>query len=92
LPKHFDFLLPWAGMEKAVDRTDNPADVKAAEEMAKLFDLLKADNPANDEKSTHSLNVFLSRLLFCFFAEDTGIFDDKLFSNSIESHTSKDGG
>jgi len=91
LPKHFDFLLPWAGMEKAVDRTDNPADVKAAEEMAKLFDLLKADNPASDEKSTHSLNVFLSRLLFCFFAEDTGIFDDKLFSNSIESHTSKDG-
>lgn len=91
LPKHFDFLLPWAGMEKAVDRTDNPADVKAAEEMAKLFDLLKADNPANDEKSTHSLNVFLSRLLFCFFAEDTGIFDDKLFSNSVESHTSKDG-
>jgi hypothetical protein len=91
LQKNFDFFLPWAGMEKAQNATDNPADVKAAEKMAKLFDLIKADNPASDAKSVHSLNVFLSRLLFCFFAEDTGIFTDKLFSNSVESHTSKDG-
>jgi hypothetical protein len=91
LQRNFDFFLPWAGMEKAQNATDNPADVKAAEKMAKLFDLIKADNPASDAKSVHSLNVFLSRLLFCFFAEDTGIFADKLFSNSVESHTSKDG-
>lgn len=40
LGKHFDFFLPWAGMEKAVYQGDNPADVKAAEKMAKLFDFL----------------------------------------------------
>jgi len=45
--------------------------VKAAEKMAKLFDLLRNDNPADDAGSVHALNVFLSRLLFCFFAEDT---------------------
>jgi hypothetical protein len=91
LPKHFDFFLPWAGMEKASHVPDNPADVKAAEKMAKLFDLIKADNPSTDPKAIHSLNVFLSRLLFCYFAEDTGIFEEKLFTNKIQSQTSTDG-
>ena len=95
LGKHFDFFLPWAGMEKAVYQGDNPADVKAAEKMAKLFDLIKADNfneeNKNDTAALHSLNVFLTRLLFCFFAEDTGIFTDNQFSSELESHTKADG-
>ena len=95
LGKHFDFFLPWAGMEKAVYQGDNPADVKAAEKMAKLFDLIKADNFSeknkNDTAALHSLNVFLTRLLFCFFAEDTGIFTDNQFSGELESHTKADG-
>ena len=95
LGKHFDFFLPWAGMEKAVYQGDNPADVKAAEKMAKLFDLIKADNfneeNKNDTAALHSLNVFLTRLLFCFFAEDTGIFADNQFSAELESHTKVDG-
>ncbi|WP_201617323.1 class I SAM-dependent DNA methyltransferase [Psychrobacter immobilis] len=95
LGKHFDFFLPWAGMEKAVYQGDNPADVKAAEKMAKLFDLIKADNFSeenkNDTAALHSLNVFLTRLLFCFFAEDTGIFKDNQFSAELESHTKADG-
>jgi len=95
LGKHFDFFLPWAGMEKAVYQGDNPADVKAAEKMARLFDLIKADNFSeenkNDTASLHNLNVFLTRLLFCFFAEDTGIFTDNQFSAELESHTKADG-
>ena len=71
---------------------DNPADVKAAEKMAKLFDFdYKADNfneeNKNDTAALHGLNVFLTRLLFCFFAEDTGIFTDNQFSSELESHT-----
>lgn len=95
LGKHFDFLLPWAGMEKAVYQGENPADVKAAEKMAKLFDLIKADNfneeSKNDTAALHNLNVFLTRLLFCFFAEDTGIFKQNQFSAALESHTKVDG-
>jgi hypothetical protein len=93
LPRHFDFFLPWAGMEKAQAKLENPADVKAAEKMAKLYDLIRQDNPAryNDAASLHELNVFLSRLLFCYFAEDTEIFTDKLFTNSVTSHTHVDG-
>lgn len=95
LGKHFDFFLPWAGMEKAVYQGENPADVKAAEKMAKLFDLIKADNfneeSKNDTAALHNLNVFLTRLLFCFFAEDTGIFKQNQFSAALESHTKVDG-
>ena len=78
LNKHYAFFLPWAGMEKAQHKNENPADVKAAEKMAKLFDEIKKDNPDTSPEFIHGLNVFLSRLLFCFFAEDTDIFDDSL--------------
>ncbi|MFY0594673.1 class I SAM-dependent DNA methyltransferase [Roseivirga sp.] len=91
LPKHFDFFLPWAGMEKTTHVGDNPADVKAAEKMAKLFDAIKKDNPDESPEFVHGLNVFLSRLLFCFFAEDTGIFTDNQVTNAIDSHTQTDG-
>lgn len=91
LPKHFDFFLPWAGMEKAQHQNENPADVKAAEKMAKLFDEIKKDNPDSSPEFIHGLNVFLSRLLFCYFAEDTGIFELGQFTNALASHTQADG-
>jgi hypothetical protein len=92
IAKHYAFFLPWAGMEKAQLQIENPADVKAAEKMAKLFDEIKKDNATKTVEDIHSLNVFLSRLLFCFFAEDTGIFSTKgLFTHSVESHTQIDG-
>jgi hypothetical protein len=91
IAKYFDFFLPWAGMEKAQHQNENPADVKAAEKMAKLYDELKKDNPVKTGEQVHNLNVFLSRLLFCFFAEDTGIFEASQFTNAISSHTQVDG-
>ena len=91
LPKHYDFFLPWAGMEKHQHQDENPADVKAAERLAKLFDEIKKDNPDDSEGAIHSLNVFLSRLLFCYFAEDTHIFEEGQFTNAIGSHTQADG-
>lgn len=90
LKKHFDFYLPFAGIEKAQYLAENPADVKAAEKMAKLYDQINTDNEFETEEDIHQLNVFLSRLLFCFFAEDTGIFDDKIFTNAIISNTKAD--
>lgn len=91
LAKNYDFFLPWAGMEKAEHQEENPADVKAAVKMAKLFDEIKKDNLDNSPEFIHQLNVFLSRLLFCFFAEDTNIFKDSQFTNAVESHTQANG-
>jgi hypothetical protein len=89
--KYFDFFLPLAGIEKNQQIFENHADVKAAERMGKLYDEIKKDNATGTEEEIHSLNVFLTRLLFCFFAEDTNIFEEKHFTNSISSHTQADG-
>lgn len=91
LGKHYDFLLPLAGMEKAQLQNENPADIKAATKMAKLYDELRNDNPNDSEEFLKSLNVFLTRLLFCFFAEDSDIFEENQFTNAIASHTNQDG-
>ena len=62
LPQYYDFFLPWAGMEKTQHQNENPADVKTAEKMAKLFDEIKKENPQDDEAFIKDLNVFLSRI------------------------------
>ncbi len=91
ITKYANFFLPWIGMEKSQYQGENPADVKAAERMAKLFDEIKKDNLDQTTEQIHGLNVFLSRLLFCFFADDTGIFTNKQFTNAVSSHTQVDG-
>ena len=87
----FEFFLPLAGMERASLATESVADAKAAEKMAKLFDLLKADNEIQTEEQIHSMNVFLSRILFCFFAEDTGIFQKDQFTKAIGALSQENG-
>lgn len=91
--RHFTFFLPWAGMEKAQYVAEAHADVKAAERMGKLFDELLHANPGLLEQpyGRHALNLFFTRLLFCFFAEDTGIFAENQFTNAVGSHTLADG-
>ena len=88
--EHFEFFLPWAGMEKAQYVAEAHADIKAAERLGKLFDELAKENSPEDI-SRHSLNLFFTRLLFCFFAEDTGIFTKGLFTEKVESLTQDDG-
>jgi hypothetical protein len=88
---HYSFFLPLAGMEKAQHQIENSADIKAAIKMAKLFDEINKDNPTETKEEVHNLNVFLSRLLFCYFAEDTGIFSKNQFTHSIKSFTQEDG-
>lgn len=90
--KHTDFFLPWSGKEKYQPHLENPADVKAAEKMAKIYDEIFHNNRSFADEHNHDLNVFLTRLLFCFFAEDTGIFTkEKLFTKSLVEHTNEDG-
>lgn len=88
LPQYFDFFLAWNGIEKADFEKENPADLKAAERFAKLFDEISKDN---QEADSHGLNLFLIRLLFCLFAEDTGIFEADLFTNFLKQITATDG-
>ena len=87
----FAFFYPLMDVERVHYIEENPADVKAAEKLAKLHDELRAYNEFNSEADLHDLNIFITRLLFCFFAEDTGIFEENLFSASIRQFTKPDG-
>lgn len=91
LYSNYGFFLPLAGLEKAIISSENPADVKAAEKMGKLFDLIRVHNDLSKPEDIHALNVFLTRLLFCLFAEDTGIFEAAQFTSAIKSYTEEDG-
>ena len=88
LPQKFEFFLAWNGIEKADFDKENPADVRAAERFAKLYDVIVKDNPHASRKG---LNLFLIRVLFCLFAEDTDIFEKNLFTNRLKQLTQLDG-
>ncbi len=90
--KDFDFFYPLAGIEKIRNIEEAEADVKSAELMAKIFDEVRRHNDIKDKTEMHNLNIFMSRLLFCYFAEDTRLFPEpQLFTNSIKQHTAEDG-
>lgn len=90
--RDFEFLTPLAGIEKVQHAAEAEADVKSAELMAKLFDDIRRYNDIRNPDTVHALNVFMSRLLFCFFAEDTGLFPgENLFTDTLRNHTKEDG-
>ncbi|MHB1604526.1 MAG: class I SAM-dependent DNA methyltransferase [Acidithiobacillus sp.] len=93
LPNHFGFLLPLAGISTIKEIKDNPIDVRATGRLNKLYVELLRENPdwAKDERR-HDMNHFMARLVFCFFAEDTDIFnDDGLFTRTVEQMSERDG-
>lgn len=80
---HFGSLI---GYSKKVYKEQDPANIKAAELMGKLHDRLE-----DIGYTGHPLEVYLVRILFCLFAEDTTIFDKQEFQNYIEQRTNEDG-
>jgi len=84
LPRHFATFLPLAGISTVKEIKNNPIDVKATGRLNKLYVELLKDNPewATAERR-HELNQFMARLIFCFFAEDTGIFRENQFTATI---------
>lgn len=75
-----------AGFEKRVYKEQDPANIQAAERMGKLHDALEASGFTG-----HALEVYLVRLLFCLFAEDTSIFERTQFQDYIDQNTKEDG-
>ena len=75
-----------AGYEKRTYKDEDPVNIQAAELMSKLHNKLEAVGYQG-----HDLEVYLVRLLFCLFADDTGIFDKGIFWEYIDLHTKSDG-
>ena len=80
---HFAFI---AGYQTHKIKEQDPVNIKAAESMGKLHDQMYATGYTG-----HNLEVYLVRLLFCLFAEDTGIFQRQQFRDCIEDRSSEDG-
>ncbi len=92
-PDHFGFFLPLAGISTLKEIKDNPIDVRATGRLNKLYVELLRDNPdwATDERRA-DMNHFMARLVFCFFAEDTDIFNGTgLFTQTVEQMGERDG-
>lgn len=86
LPKNIELFSFIAGYTKKTYKEEEPTNRKAAELMGKLHDKLLENG-----YSGHQLELFLTRLLFCMFAEDTGIFAKNSFREFIENQTDESG-
>jgi hypothetical protein len=91
-PDHFGFFLPLAGISTVREIRNNPIDVKATGRLNKLYvELLKDNSEWGTEQRRHDMNHFMARLIFSFFAEDTGIFQGEgLFTRTVEQMSERD--
>ena len=87
LPAHiekFSFIL---GVQRRTFRDQDPVNVKASQSMGRLHDALEASGYRG-----HDLEMFLVRMVFCLFADDTGIFEPRdIFLDLLETRTREDG-
>ncbi|MGZ3241650.1 MAG: type IIL restriction-modification enzyme MmeI, partial [Burkholderiaceae bacterium] len=92
-PDHFGFFLPLAGISTIKEIKDNPIDVRATGRLNKLYVELLSENPDWAKEARRAdMNHFMARLVFCFFAEDTDIFNGEgLFTKTVEQMCERDG-
>jgi hypothetical protein len=93
LADHIGFFLPLAGISTVREIKDNPIDVRATGRLNKLYVELLRQNPEwGTDARRHDMNHFMARLIFCFFAEDTDIFNARgRFTQTIEQFSESDG-
>lgn len=89
-PNHFGFFLPLAGISTVRQISENAFDIRATSRLNRLYCELLKENPDWGNTRRHQMNHFMARLIFCFFAEDTGIFADDLFTHTIKTMSARD--
>lgn len=98
IDRNVDFFYGWTGDEVTDEKTEAAADRRAADKMKDLYEEIEKVNSKQIQEQgqnyKHDLNVFFTRLLFCFFAEDTKVFSDtenNMFTDAIKDFTATDG-
>lgn len=91
-PDHFGFFLPLAGITTVRQIRESAFDIRATSRLNKLYvELLEGNAEWGSAERRHDMNHFMARLVFCFFAEDTDIFNGKgLFTATIEQMSERD--
>ncbi len=92
LPNHFGFFLPLAGITTVAQIRENAFDIRATGRLNRLYVELLKDNPDwGTAERRHDMNHFMARLIFCFFAENTDIFNGKgLFTAEVDRMSARD--
>lgn len=94
IDNHLELLYGWTGDEITKPGEDTPANRQAAEKMNELYLEIEKQNRlefTTNPAFRHELNTFFTRLLFCYFAEDTGIYENGQFTSAIKTYTQTDG-
>ncbi len=91
-PNQFGFFLPLAGITTVKQVRESSFDIRATSRLNRLYVELLKDNPEwGTAQRRHDVNHFMARLIFCFFAEDTEIFNGEgTFTSAIETMSAKD--
>ena len=91
-PDHFGFFCPLAGISTVQQIRESSFDIKATGRLNRLYVELLKDNPDwGTADRRHDMNHFMARLIFCFFAEDTDIFNgNDLFTATITQMSDRD--
>ena len=91
-PDHFGFFLPLAGITTVRQLRESSFDIRATSRLNRLYRTLLEENPDWEAAERRpDLNHFMARLIFCFFAEDTGIFPRSYpFTGTIEKMSERD--
>src|SRR5690606_24867750 len=91
-PDHFGFFLPLAGISTVRQISENAFDIRATSRLNRLYiELLKENPDWGSAERRHDMNKFMARLIFCFFAEDTDIFNgSSLFTATVEQMSERD--
>lgn len=91
-PDHFGFFLPLAGISTVKEIRESAFDIKATGRLNRLYVELLKDNPEWESSERRpDMNRFMARLIFSFFAEDTGIFHEaRQFTKAIEQMSERD--
>ncbi|MHC2250053.1 class I SAM-dependent DNA methyltransferase [Bradyrhizobium elkanii] len=91
-PDHFGFFLPLAGITTVQQVRESSFDIRATSRLNRLYvELLRDNSDWGTADRRPDMNHFMARLIFCFFAEDTDIFNGKrLFTTTIEQMSERD--
>ena len=91
-PDHFGFFLSLAGISTVKQIRENSFDIRATSRLNRLYVELLKDNPGwGTAERRHEMNHFMARLIFCFFAEDTDIFNGTgLFTDTLAQMSDRD--
>ena len=84
-------FLPLIGQERSREIRESPIDIKATAKLAKFYDALVEANPEWLSQRRHDLNHFMTQMIFCLFAEDTGIFPKDILSKTLIERAGPEG-